>query len=414
MKMPFLIVIVGLMGLVNALADEPKNSTAAPPNPFAAPLTLNGEVRSTHDEDLANPFVEGHRIEEYYYAARYYAHYHATPVNMPQPAPPVGEPTSSVDEAGRPLWFDRASGETLLEALISILVFEKKFDDLDRLFDDWSDHADRLADGTWRLTVFHNHMAGMMSAGPNWDDAYRLVSGWRQKNPSSRAAALVEAMYWDGYAWNARGDGAASSVSEEGWKLFQERLKKAEKVLAESKPFASSSPLWGKLQLDVGLGLNWTKDEMLGAFTESASKAPYYYPLYTSMARSLLPKWGGSWKLVDDFIRAAVKNTEAVEGHSLYARLYWTVDPCNCEGGGLFKESLANWEEMKQGFEDLSVRYPHSAWIVNQFAAYACIAGDKAMFQRLRLKIGKTIVPTAWPANNSLDLCEHKFPAQPL
>ena len=410
--MPFLIAVIGLVGLSAALADETQKPEASASNPFAAPLKLSGEVRPTLDEDLTNPFVEGHRIEEYYYVGAYFSHYHATPPNISPPQP--SELTSPVDDAGRPLWFDRTSGEILLEALIARLVTDKKFDDLDRLFDDWNNPSERRADGAWKLSVFHDEMAGIVSAGPNWDDAYKIVTEWRHKNPSSRAAALVEVMYWDGYAWNARGEGAAASVTDEGWKLFNERLDRAEKVLLECKPFAGGSPLWGKLQLDVGLGLNWSKDELLRSFAESAAKEPYYYPLYTSMTRSLLPKWGGSWKLVDDFIRAAVKNTESVEGHSMYARLYWTVDPCNCEAGGLFQESLANWEEMKRGFEDMATRYPHSAWIVNQFAAYACIAGDKTTFQRLRLKIGRTITPSAWPASNSLDLCEHKFPAQPL
>ena len=69
---------------------------------------------------------------------------------------------------------------------------------------------------------------------------------------------------------------------------------------------------------------------------------------------------------------------------------------------------------MKSRFEDLIRLYPHSAWMMNKYAAYACIADDKETFQRLRLRVGKMIMSNAWPQNNSLDLCDHKFPTQPL
>jgi hypothetical protein len=67
---------------------------------------------------------------------------------------------------------------------------------------------------------------------------------------------------------------------------------------------------------------------------------------------------------------------------------------------------------MKRGFEDIIRRSPHSAWNINNFAAFACMAGDKQTFQSLRFRIGKTIMPDAWPSNYSLDLCEHKFETQ--
>ena len=67
----------------------------------------------------------------------------------------------------------------------------------------------------------------------------------------------------------------------------------------------------------------------------------------------------------------------------------------------------------KESFEDIVRLYPHSAFNMNNFAAAACMAGDKATFQRLRLAIGKNIVVEAWPTNYSLDLCERSFAMQP-
>ncbi len=384
-----------------------------PVNAFAGPLMIHGELKpSPKNEDLANPYVEAHQIEEYLYLNRYFWHYHAKPQNTD--APPQEEPTASVDSEGHPLWLDRPYGFLTLQSLVTSLFWNKQFDDLDRLFADWNNPAERTADGQWKLVAFSEAMDVLFWQPNDRDAVHEIVRDWRARNPRSAAAAIAEARYWSDYGWSARGDGPASSVAPEGWRLLSERLENAQKVLTDSKPYASESPLWGRVQIEVGLGLNWSKAELLRVFQESAARQPYFYSLYTEMVNALLPKWGGSWELVDDFIRAAVKNTEAVEGYSLYSRLYWAVDPCNCNGPGLFTNSLANWPDMKRGFEDLIHRYPHSAWLANRYAAYACMAGDKDTFVRLRLTIGKIIVPAAWPQSPSLDVCDHRFPAQPL
>ncbi len=98
----------------------------------------------------------------------------------------------------------------------------------------------------------------------------------------------------------------------------------------------------------------------------------------------------------------------------MYARLYWSISQREDLDFNLFRDSLASWPDMKHGFEDIIRNYPYSAWNINNFAAFACIAGDKETFQSLRFRIGKTIIPGAWPENYSLDLCEYKFAAQPL
>ncbi|MGH6864015.1 MAG: hypothetical protein ACRECN_07040, partial [Methylocella sp.] len=132
------------------------------------------------------------------------------------------------------------------------------------------------------------------------------------------------------------------------------------------------------------------------------------------MVASLAPRWGGDWRLVDTFVKDAVKNTQEVDGYSMYARLYWAIQQREDLEFNLFHDSLASWADMKRGFEDVIRNYPHSAEDINTFAAAACIAGDKETFQTLRFRIGKTITPGAWPSNYSLDVCEHKFGPHPL
>jgi hypothetical protein len=388
-------------------ASLPAGRPAQVMNPFEGPLTINGERKpAPPNEDLSNPLVEAHYIEQYLYLNRYYTHYNVKPQNPDAPRP--GEPTSAVDIGGRPLWFDWPSGNKALKDLLGDLLNNGQFDDVERVFDDWSKSSELMADGTPKLIAFETEFSTTFDSG-DWEGIYRTIKDWRKSRPTSRVAALAEVIYWERYAWAARGSGFGYTVSEDGWKLFHERLEKAEAVLADCKPYASTSPLWAVEEIEVELGLNRPKEVLLSKFRESVIRFPYFVPLYTAMARALSPAWDGDWKLVDDFIRDAVKNTSPTEGRSMYARLYWTLGTFD-----LFNASPANWAEMKNSFDDLVHRYPHSGWILNKYAAYACIAEDKNTFQHLRSQIGSLVIAEAWPPNPTLDLCDHKFPAQAL
>jgi hypothetical protein len=75
-------------------------------------------------------------------------------------------------------------------------------------------------------------------------------------------------------------------------------------------------------------------------------------------------------------------------------------------------QAHANRPRMKQDIEELLQRYPHSAWNMNGFAAFACRAGDGETFRNLRFRIANVVVERAWPSNLSIDVCEAKFGAK--
>jgi hypothetical protein len=318
------------------------------------------------------------------------------------------------DSEGRPLWFDAETGRDVLANVVAGLFSTEQFDNLDRLFNDWNDQRQLSADGRWRLTSFDRGVSQQFAGGTAWDSGYQLIQRWRTKSPSSRAAAIAEAIYWERYAWSARGTGYANTVSEEGWKLYEERLAKAEATLLESQRYASTSPLWDYEFISVAEGLNWPVARRLGLFKNAYQKEKSFVANYSVFVRGLVPKWGGDWKTVDEFIRNAVELTKSAEGRSMYAWLYMTVDECDCDGFDLLRDTMANWPDLKQSFDDLTRLYPHSGWLINRYAAYACVAGDRDAFLDLRFRIGKATIPGVWPQNHSLDLCEHEYPARPL
>lgn len=407
--------IAGLAFAASAwAADGASPASPSSANPFAIPgldLSLAPNAPSA-GEDAASPFVERHDLEQVVFFRYYVARYDAR-----APLPP-GKPSidlSDSDAQGRPLWFDPSvAGFDLLGRLVLNLFMSEQFASLDRLFDDWNSPTQLRADGRWRLTVFDAALSAYFGGGPAWDLSYRALQRWREKNPTSRAAAIAESIYWMTYAWDARGSGYANSVTDEGWALYRERLGKAAAALADSKGYASSSPLWDYEAILLARAVDRPIAERLELFAQATKKQKAFFASYSATVEGLTLKWGGDWKIVDEFIRAAVESTKSTEGQSLYARLYMKVDECDCGGFDLMRDTLVTWPDLKRGFDDLVRLYPHSGWNLNRYAAYACIAKDRDTYLSLRARIGGAPILAAWPHNHSLDLCDHTFPTQPL
>lgn len=410
----FAVTSLGCAAVHGAAADQ-----AAKPaidNPFDVVLNVPGDVPRgvriiVKGEDDKSPFNEAHFIEQDHYQGLYFSHYHSRP--YPLSAPVLAVLPAATDKEGRPLWFDGPTGDQILGHLVADLFNAGQFADLDQLFEDWNAQAERMADGRWKLSVFYEALDQQFPVAANWDKIGTDILNWRQKTPKSRAAALTEVIYWRAYAWNARGQGYANSVTPEGWQLFRERMTKAMAVLHDCKSFAASSPLWTRLALDLAREIQLPGRDLAIIFAEGVAAHPDFLPNYTSVAVTLSPRWGGNWQAVDSFVTEAVKDTPA-EGTSLYARLYWSLFEREDPGFNLFSNTLATWPRMKQGFQDLARLYPHSAYNMNNFAAAACMAGDKATFQSVRFLLGKSVMPEVWPTNYSFDNCEHKFALEPL
>lgn len=245
--------------------------------------------------------------------------------------------------------------------------------------------------------------------GSKWDLLLSEIKDRRKKRPQSAAYALLEAEYWIRYAWDARGSGFSSTVTDMGYKLFNERIEKAEKVLLDSKPYASAIPVWYAQMVTVQSVLDRPLTDRDKTFLEGTGKNKTYYELYFNMLNYLSPKWGGSWGTVENLVRWSVENTHETEGTSMYARLYWSTYSGLPEGVKLFGDTYASWPKMKKGFEDLMQRHPKSNWNLNNFAKFACLANDKHTYVSLRKRIGDDIEVAAWSGETTLDLCDHKM-----
>ena len=88
-------------------------------------------------------------------------------------------------------------------------------------------------------------------------------------------------------------------------------------------------------------------------FEEATVKPLPSHQHYFAMVERLLPIWGGSYVLIDEFVAQSVAKTLAAEGTTLYARLYWYVDQRGSRSYDLFKESKVRWPSLRRASRNL-------------------------------------------------------------
>lgn len=291
---------------------------------------------------------------------------------------------------------------------VSSALFQS-FDNLRKVVNQWKDPGCVLDDGRPKMSALDAGLENAVSG--NWDVTLNRLDKMKKRYPKSAILALADAEYWYEYAWHARGNGVASTVSPEGWKLFRQRLQTSEQVLKESKAYASDLPVWYFLMLRVEFEQGRSQETILSTFKQAVERYKLFYPNYLVMVSYILPKWGGSWQAVDNFANWSVNYTRGELGDILYARIYWDVDEDMWKNRTFFTRTRVSWKKMKASFQTILNRHPKSYWDMNYYAKFACLAGDRETFLSLRKKIGKHVAVTPW-YYLPIELCEEKFAGQ--
>lgn len=283
---------------------------------------------------------------------------------------------------------------------VSALFEAEKFDELDRMAEEFRTQESRTSSGLWKLTLFYRGLY-VQHDGPR-DEAYydrvaRLFQRWAAQNPDSTVAHIGYAGKFITRAWFFRGNGWAHEVPEEAWKPFNEYLEKARLYLMEHKQATDSDPAWFEFMLAIARDQNWPLDRFLALVEEATAKHPNYYKIYFNAIDYLLPKWHGNKAMIEEFAKLAVEKTRDREGVGMYARIYWYASQFQY-GTSLFTKTEVVWDRMAAGIDDVLARYPDQ-WNINNFAHFACLARDREKAAALLARIEGDPIKPAW-ANN--------------
>lgn len=288
---------------------------------------------------------------------------------------------------------------------------EEDFAALDLLMEKWNTPKERDQNGDWKLDGYRL-VLGEATDRSALEGKLQRILRWKKANPKSAGAAIAEARYWAGYAWRVRGCRCkeGSDVDPVAMKVFRERMQRAEQALLDAREFATGNPLWYETYLEIAIDSGYSGQFIDNLFAEAIRKHPLFQPLYVAMAGYWAP-WNGSnadWEKVDTLVNLAVSLTSDTDGQDNYAWLYAQISAQHSMEVDILKDSQVSWPRMRESFKALTKRYP-SADNLNEFAAFACRAGDKNTYLNVIAKIQGRIAPNKWPNNYSVDLCNRRF-----
>ncbi|TNM38413.1 hypothetical protein FHP29_14220 [Nocardioides albidus] len=164
-----------------------------------------------------------------------------------------------------------------------------------------------------------------------WEPVASYVDEWRVDDPQRASLAAWTVVETDGAealltaqprtqltrtlaaalriqeAWQIRGSGRASTVSDEQWVGFRAKLVAAERELMELAAIDPRDGLVAYLRLTSGRGLGLGLSEAQRRYARLAAICPDYISAQMAHLQTLAPKWSGSTELMFEFARTAVK-----------------------------------------------------------------------------------------------------------
>lgn len=287
------------------------------------------------------------------------------------------------------------------------LFVHEQFDTLDRLVDRYRRTGARTSSGLWKLTFLYGGIEDGTDTDKHdvryWQRREEIARRWIARSPRSAAAYICYSLLLMRHAWSIRGSGWAYQVRPQDWAPFYRYVRKARLNLERHKRIGETDPRWYEAMLQVARAEGWGINRFDALVNEATAKYPYFYQIYFRAVIYLLPKWYGSPRQVEAFARFALDRTREHEGSGLYARIYWYLSQIQYSNR-LFVESDVRWPEMKQGIHDVLARYPDQ-WNINNFARFACLAGDRQETLALVDRIKGQPIVDAWGDRALFDRC---------
>jgi hypothetical protein len=205
----------------------------------------------------------------------------------------------------------------------------------------------------------------MHATEEDWSNLFLRLQRWVTERPKSVTARVALATAYYGYAWDARGNGFANTVSESGWKLFRDRSAEAKRVLDEASLLPTKCPEWYLTMLLVAQNQEWDMADVRALFETATKFEPGYYYYARMLANYLLPRWSGEKGATEKFMQEAADRIGGDQGDILYFQVASYVIE-NSE-----EDPYLSWERIENGFDASEKQYGVSMLNLNLIAYLA-------------------------------------------
>jgi hypothetical protein len=199
------------------------------------------------------------------------------------------------------------------------------------------------------------------------------------------------------YAWQARGAGNDASVTPEGRRLFNERIKLAEEELLGVHP---NCPEWYYVMLQLGRAKGWEAADLTDLLQKAAAFEPEFYYSYQEVALGLMPQWRGKEGDVEKFTEASANAVGGKAGDMLYWQIMQSI-MSNRELGNIVQH--LSWSRAMLGYQALVAQYGVTPVRQNQLALMAARFGDYMVADETLTQIGDHWDPATWGTREYFD-----------
>jgi hypothetical protein len=253
--------------------------------------------------------------------------------------------------------------------LIESNLVDEKFDELDRMAAEYRGDRSRCPGGDWKLRVFYADLDAPQLTDKDSVDHIAHLEHWMQQRPQSITARVALATSLHRWAWVARGNGLADTVTAEGWRLFNERIQRSQSILeGAAKLPPPLCPQWYSEMMIVGLAQGWDAGRMKDIFDRGIQAEPGYFYLDLRYANYLLPKWYGKAGDASSFAKDSADNVGGDAGDELYFQIATILIS---RGNGNFPVQEMDWARIQHGYQALCTQFGTTNRANNQVAFMA-------------------------------------------
>ena len=292
-------------------------------------------------------------------------------------------------------------GARVLHAQIVELFQSGQNGQLDALAQQLRSQRARFRGGAWQLNVLYGAIdspGSMTETDADWQALITKLQGWIASDQGSPTPRIALAQAYLTFAWKARGNGFANTVTSQGWTLFRERVQNARTTLEQASGVSANCPEWYRAMQTVALAQGWPRKEVDVLAQAALAHDPEYYYFALAEANYLLPKWYGQPGDTEAYATQIADAVGGSEGDALYFLVAAHVNCCKrTQAPGLDEARV------QRGFAALDQLYGSTNRERNEAAFLALRSADTAAAQALFARIGNDWSAAVWRSKARFD-----------
>jgi hypothetical protein len=279
---------------------------------------------------------------------------------------------------------------------------QEKFTQLEEIADAARSQKSRFQGGAWKIHSFYGAMqspGSLTATDAAWNAHMERLQRWIDFRPESSTPRVALAVSYLRFAWKARGNGTGDKVTAEAWKLFGERVRKAQDILEQARSISTKDPQWYQTMQTVALAQGWDHKQAEQLLEEASTVEPGYYYYYDAYANYLLPKWYGKPGDSETFVKSIADRVGGDEGALIYFQVVLSLNCCKARA----QAPEIAWDRVKQGFASLEQLDGSTSYERNALAFMAVRQGDREFAQQLFERIGNNWNDRVWGSKDKFE-----------